>query len=411
MSTLRRANLRVKHCGLLAHYTGASSLEEPFEPLGDSGCCCNTPIVLYPAVLVRAGRSQSPANSPVAGVATRYCVGCHNTTAKAGGFVLSSILNDPIAQHSAAWEKAVRKLRVRHMPPMGLPRPDEKTYDAVVGSLSAQLDAAAAAHPDPGRTDTFRRLNRTEYQNAIRDLLALDLDVTSILPGDEAGYGFDNVTVGNLSPTLLESYLQAAQRVSMAALGVVGKSPGGDLQTLPPDLTQEQQFDDQPLGTHGGMTMKYSFPQDADYDITVRLQRDRNEHVEGIAGTNDVEVMLDGERVRFVTVRPPGPGNDHSGVDKELSFRLAVKAGPHLVSATLPKKASSVLESGRQPYMAHFNMDRHPRLTPAIYSIAIVGPYDAKGPGDTPSRRRILVCKPSGCCRTKMPALRKFSPR
>jgi hypothetical protein len=332
----------------------------------------------------------------VAGVANRYCIGCHNTTAKAGGFVLSSILSDPIAQHSAEWEKVVRKLRVRHMPPMGLPRPDEKTYDAVVGSLSAQLDAAAAAHPDPGRTDTFRRLNRTEYQNAIRDLLALDLDVTSILPGDEAGYGFDNVTVGNLSPTLLESYLQAAQRVSMAALGVVGKSPGGDLQTLPPDLTQEQQFDDQPLGTHGGMTMKYTFPQDADYDITVRLQRDRNEHVEGIAGTNDVEVMLDGDRVRFVTVRPPGPGNDHSGVDKELSFRLAVKAGPHLVSATLPKKASSVLESGRQPYMAHFNMDRHPRLTPAIYSIAIVGPYDAKGPGDTPSRRRILVCKPAG---------------
>ena len=198
------------------------------------------------------------------------------------------------------------------------------------------------------------------------------------------------------SPTLLESYLQAAQRISTLALGIVGKSPGGDLQTLPPDLTQEQQFEDEPLGTHGGMIMKYTFPQDAEYDITVRLQRDRNEHVEGIAGSHDVEVMLDGERVRFVTVKPPGAGDDHSGIDKDLSFRLAVKAGPHVVSATLPKKASSVLESGRQPYMAHFNMDRHPRLTPAIYSIAIVGPYNAKGPGDTPSRRRILVCKPTG---------------
>jgi hypothetical protein len=266
----------------------------------------------------------------------------------------------------------------------------------VVGSLASQLDAAAAAHPDPGRTDTFRRLNRTEYQNAIRDLLAIDIDVTSILPGDEAGYGFDNVTVGNLSPALLESYLQAAQRISTTALGIVGKSPGGDLETLPPDLTQEQQFEDEPLGTHGGMRLKYTFPQDAEYDITVRLQRDRNEHVEGISGTHDVEVMLDGERVRFVTVRPPGPGNDHSGVDKDLSFRLAVKAGPHIVSATLPKKASSVNESGRQPYMAHFNNDRHPRLTPAIYSIAVVGPFNAKGPGDTPSRRRILVCKPAG---------------
>jgi len=315
---------------------------------------------------------------------------------KAGALVLDSILAAPVVQHSEDWEKVVRKLRVRHMPPMGMPRPDERTYDAVVGTLSAQLDAGAAKHLDPGRTDTFRRLNRTEYQNAIRDLLAVDVDVTSILPADDAGYGFDNVTVANLSPALLESYLQAAQRVSALALGIVGKSPGGDLQTLPPDLTQEQQFEDQPLGTHGGMIMKYTFPQDAEYDITVRLQRDRNEHVEGIAGTNDVEVMLDGERVRFVTVRPPGTGKDHSGVDKDLSFRLPVKAGPHVVSATLPKKASSVLESGRQPYMAHFNMDRHPRLTPAIYSISIVGPFSSRGPGDTPSRRRILVCRPAG---------------
>jgi hypothetical protein len=340
-------------------------------------------------------RTQPPPATPAA-VINQYCVGCHNTKAKAGNLALDSVLTAPIGQHSEEWEKVVRKLRVRHMPPMGLPRPDEKTYDSVVASLAAQLDAAAAAHPNPGRTDTFRRLNRTEYHNAIRDLLALDIDVTSILPGDDAGYGFDNVTVGNLSPTLLESYLQAAQRISTLALGVVGKSPGGEIETLPPDLTQEQQFEDEPLGTHGGMRMKYTFPQDADYDITVRLQRDRNEHVEGIAGTNDVEVMLDGERVRLVTVRPPPPGNDHSGVDKDLSFRLAVKAGPHVVSATLPKKSSSVLESGRQPYMAHFNMDRHPRLTPAIYSIGIVGPYNAKGPGDTPSRRRILVCTPTG---------------
>ncbi|HEX3877490.1 MAG TPA: DUF1587 domain-containing protein, partial [Bryobacteraceae bacterium] len=333
-------------------------------------------LLCLPETIVRIAHTQSPAVPTVAsGVVHQYCVGCHNGKVKAGGFVLDSILSDPVGQHSDDWEKVVRKLRVRHMPPMGMPRPDEKTYDAVVGSLAAQLDVAAAVHPDPGRTDTFRRLNRTEYQNAIRDLLDLDIDVTSILPGDEAGYGFDNVTVGNLSPTLLESYLQAAQRISMTALGVVGKSPGGEMETLPPDLTQEQQFEDEPLGTHGGMRLKYTFPQDAEYDITVRLQRDRNEHVEGIAGSNDVEVMLDGERVRLATVKPPGPGHDHSAVDKDLSFRLAVKAGPHVVAATLPKKASSVLESGRQPYMAHFNMDRHPRLTPAIYSIAIVGPY------------------------------------
>ena len=175
-------------------------------------------------------------------VVNQYCMGCHNNKVKAGSLVLDSILTAPVAQHSEDWEKVVRKLRVRHMPPLGMPRPDEATYDAVIGALCAQLDAAAAKHTDPGRTDTFRRLNRTEYQNTIRDLLAVDVDVTSTLPADDAGYGFDNVTVANLSPALLESYLQAAQRISALALGIVGKSPGGDLQTLPPDLTQEQQF-------------------------------------------------------------------------------------------------------------------------------------------------------------------------
>src|SRR6478609_8286579 len=333
-------------------------------------------MLCLPEAIVRVARSQSPPDSSISKVVNRYCIGCHNSKVKAGNLLLDSILTVPVEKHSDEWEKVVRKLRVRHMPPIGLPRPDEKTYEAVIGSLVAQLDAAAAARPNPGRTDTFRRLNRTEYQNAIRDLLALDIDVTSILPEDAAGYGFDNVTVGNLSPTLLESYLQAAQRISSLALGVVGKSPGGDFETLRPDLTQEQQFEDQPLGTHGGMIMKYTFPQDADYDVTVRLQRDRNEHVEGIAGSNEVEVTLDGERLRLVTVRQPG-SNDHSAVDKDLSFRLGLKAGPHLVSATLPRESSSVLESGRQPYMAHFNMDRHPRITPAIYSISIAGPYNA----------------------------------
>ena len=143
------------------------------------------------------------------------------------------------------------------------------------------------------------------------------------------------------------------------------------------------------------MVVRYTFPQDADYDLSIRLQRDRNEHVEGIAGGHEVEVMLDGERVKLVTVRPPPPGSDHSGVDKELTFRIAVQAGPHTVAATFPRKSSSLLESGRQPYEAHFNNDRHPRITPAVYSISINGPYNAKGPGDTPSRRRLLVCTPA----------------
>ncbi len=371
------------------------------------------------AALLAAGGSigiGSPPQAPapaqpaaIPAVVNRYCVGCHNAKSKAGNFVIDTIAGAPVAQHPEEWEKVVRKLRPRYMPPPGLPRPDEKTYDAVIASLEASLDSAAAAKPNPGRTDTFRRLNRTEYQNSIRDLLALDVDVSSMLPGDEAGYGFDNVTVGDLSPTLLERYLQAAQKISRLAVGIAAKAPGGDTVTLPPDLTQEQHFEELPLGTRGGLSIRYTFPQDAEYDITVRLQRDRNEHVEGIAGSHESEILLDGQRVKLVTVRPPGPGADHSGVDKDLNVRIPVTAGPHVVAAAFPKKPSSLLETGRQPYEAHFNMDRHPRITPAVFSISVNGPYNAKGPGDTPSRRRIFVCQPAKAADEDACAKRIFS--
>jgi mono/diheme cytochrome c family protein len=359
--------------------------------------------------ILGAGALRAQLASTVPAVVNQYCVGCHNSKTKAGNFAIDTILSSSPEKHAEDWEKVIRKLRVRYMPPVGLPRPDEKTYDSVIASLSASLDTASAAHPDPGRTDTFRRLNRAEYQNAIRDLLALDVDVSGMLPGDEAGHGFDNVTVGNLSPSLLEQYLQAAQKIGRLAVGIAPKSPGGDTMTLPPDLTQEQHFEELPLGTHGGMVVHYTFPQDAEYDFSVRLQRDRNEHVEGISGAHDVEVMLDGARIKLVTVRPPPPGNDHSVVDKDLTFRVAVKAGPHEVAATFPRKSSSLLESGRQPYEAHFNMDRHPRITPAIYSISIQGPYNATGAGDTPSRRRLLVCRPSSAADEDACAKRIFT--
>jgi len=143
-------------------------------------------------------------------VVNQYCVGCHNEKLKVGGLVLDTISSDSISQHPEEWEKVVRKLRGRYMPPAGLPRPDEQTYNAVVTSLVTSLDTAAAAKPNPGRTDSVRRLTRTEYQNSIRDLFAIDVDVTSMLPNDESSHGFDNVTVGDLPPTLLERYLSAS---------------------------------------------------------------------------------------------------------------------------------------------------------------------------------------------------------
>ncbi len=148
-----------------------------------------------------------------------------------------------------------------------------------------------------------------------------------------------------------------------------------------------------PFGTRGGAAIHYTFPQDAEYEIQLRLARDRNEHVEGLTGSHQVELSLDGERVQVFTVKPPPAGEkDHSQVDSELHARFAVKAGSHELAASFLKKPSALLETERQPYQAHFNMDRHPRVQPALYSISVTGPYDAKGPGETSSRQRIFVC-------------------
>jgi len=221
------------------------------------------------------------------------------------------------------------------------------------------------------------------------------LEISALLPADESSYGFDNVTVGDLSPTLLERYLSTAEKVGRLAVGIPARSPGGDTVYLPPDLTQETHFDDLPLGTRGGLAIHYTFPLDAEYEIRVRLQRDRNEHVEGLTEAHDIELMLDGARLKVFTVKPPPSGVDHHAVDQDVNIRIPVKAGPHLVAAAFPKRPSALLETERQPYQAHFNMDRHPRITPAVYSITVNGPYDAKGPGDTPSRRKIFICTPA----------------
>jgi hypothetical protein len=274
-------------------------------------------VCVLPFAAVCAGQPVA-----VSDVTKQYCAGCHNEKVKSGGVALDA---GQVASRPADWEKAVRKLRARHMPPVGLPRPDERTYNAVIAFVENTLDRLK---PDPGRTDTFRRLNRTEYRNAIRDLLALDVDVASLLPPDESSYGFDNVTVGDLPPALLERYVAAAGKISRLAVGSPIPKPGGDTVILPPDLTQEQHFEELPIGTRGGTSVRYTFPLDAEYDITVRLARDRNEHVEGLADTHEIEFLLDGERIGLFTVRPVRGSTDHSQVDKDLTVRLAVKAGP-----------------------------------------------------------------------------------
>jgi hypothetical protein len=328
----------------------------------------------------------------------RYCVGCHNQNVRTAGLALDRIDVERAGDNAEAWEKVVRKLRARMMPPPGRPRPDEAAYDSLVAYLETSLDRSAAAIPNPGRTDTFRRLNRTEYQNAIRDLLGLEVDVASILPKDDASHGFDNVGVGELSPTLLERYLAAAQKVSRLAVGSPVRAPASHVVVLPSDLTQEDHFDGLPFGTRGGTVVRHTFPLDGAYEIQIRLSRDRNENVEGLTEANQVELALDGSRIQLFTVKPnrnaSGGYYADEAVDKDLRIRVPVRAGPHEVVVTFPRRTFALPETERQPHKAHFNMDRHPRIQPAVYSVSITGPFDTGAVADTPSRRRIFVCTP-----------------
>ena len=354
---------------------------------------------------LQAQQSPRPPSSATthASLVDEYCLSCHDEDHKKGELSLEAIASQDVAKHPDVWEKVVRKLRARQMPPVGKERPDDRTYDAVISALETSLDRAAAAHPKPGRTATIRRLTRTEYHNAVRDLLAVDVDVASLLPADESSYGFDNVTVGDLSPTLLDRYVSAAEKISRLALGRGGRSPGGDTIRIPPDVTQEDHIEGLPIGTRGGALVNYTFPLDGEYEFQIRLTRDRDEHVEGLTESHDLELLLDRQRVQVFTVKPLRPDASapadrqptHDTLDQHLKIRVPVTAGAHAVGVAFVKKPSLLAESARQPYMARFNSYRHPRIQPAIYSISIIGPYGAKTPGDTPSRRRIFVARPA----------------
>ena len=352
------------------------------------------------AIFIAVGSPQQPAAAPRQGtsperaIVDQYCLGCHNTTAKIGGLALDTVSPESVQRDTEVWEKVLRRLRARQMPPAGMPRPSERAYGEVVASLEKSLDRVAAAHPNPGRTDTFRRLTRTEYRNAVRDLVAVEIDAASLLPSDESSHGFDNVTVGDLSPTLLDRYVSAAEKIGRLAVGRPSRSPDGQTIRLPPDLTQEEHIDGLPIGTRGGAVVPYTFPLDGEYEFTIRLTRDRNEDIEGLREPHGLELLLDGRRMELFTVAPPR-GESPPAADQHLKIRLPVKAGSHKVAAAFLKKPSALLETERQPYQAHFNYYRHPRIQPAIYSISIVGPYDAVGPGETPSRERIFVCRPA----------------
>ena len=340
-------------------------------------------------------RSAAATAAPHQRLVSEYCVACHSSGAKVAGLDLETASSRPLTDSTAIWERVVRKLRARQMPPLGSPHPDEAAYTEVLASLTDELDAHAEKAPDPGRTDTFRRLTRREYQNTVRDILALELDLSSVLPPDQSSSGFDNITVGDLSPALLESYVAAADKISRLAIGRPIDVLAVETVKRKPDVTQEWHVDGLPIGTRGGMVFQHTFPLDAEYEIRIRLARDRDEQIEGLRVPHQVELLLDRERIRLFEVVPPRHIGDHSSIDKHLKIRLPVKAGPHEVGVTFLKKPWAVLETDRQPYQAHFNVYRHPRVQPAVYQVSILGPFDATGPGKTPSRERVFVCRPA----------------
>jgi len=364
---------------------------------------CNPQESSSPDSIASPATAQTPSSSAAQPSAShtreaidQYCLVCHNEQLETAGLRLDLVDFANVAENLEMLEKVVRKLRVGTMPPPDMPQPSVDERSLMVSWLETSLDAAAAAKPNPGRTETLRRLNRTEYQNSIRDLLSLDIDATSLLPPDESGYGFDNVNVGDLSPALLDRYISAAQKISRLAIGGDQGSVQSDVINVPPDLTQQGHIAGLPIGTRGGVSVSYTFPQDGEYDIQVRLARNRTGSIGGLRSREPqpLELLLDREVVEiFQVIRPDGA--DHSVVDKNFNVRLTVKAGPHDLVATFPNQSSALLESERQPLQSQFNEIRHPRMTPAIYQVTITGPYAPQGADDTPSRRRLFVCRPT----------------
>ena len=351
-------------------------------------------------------------------VLDRYCVTCHSTRRLTAGLALDQLDVDNVSGHAATWEKVAAKLRSGAMPPAGMPRPDRATYDAFASWIETGLDRAAAAHPNPGHS-ALHRLNRAEYANAIRDILALEIDGRSLLPEDDSGYGFDNVAdVLSVSPALLERYMSAAAKISRLAVGDPATRPVIQTYRSRPTLLQTDRMSEQlPFGSRGGIAVAHYFPVDGEYQLKIRLQRTHTNQIRGLGEPNRIEVRLDRARIKEFTVGGDGPRDPWSAVpsaslyeqtaDDGLEIRLAVKAGTHAIGVSFPQK-SGVPEGALEPRLSvgtyEYAGDRDSAMS--VDSLQVSGPYNPKRPEETPSRARIFICSPTStsdeeaCART-----------
>jgi mono/diheme cytochrome c family protein len=358
------------------------------------------------------GQGSPPAQTPISNAASagalvaRYCAGCHNDRLKTGGLSLDASELDRIGAHAETWEKVVQKLRAGVMPPAGAPRPDPAAYESLTAWIEGALDKAAAAHPNPGRRPAVHRLNRTEYRNAIRDLLDLEIDVASLLPADDSSYGFDNIgDILSISPTLLEAYLEAARRISQEALGSPSLPRDTVTYRVSPDLTQDYRLDGLPFGTRGGMLVEHHFPLDGEYIVKAQLLRSFIGGIMGLSEVHQLEFSLDGHRMQLFPVggKKPAAGEGDTAqparsserpADADLEVKFTVKAGTHRIGVAFLERPSVQGEDLRPPYLRSYAvLSDFATGQPHVASVAITGPVNGT-PGDTPSRRRVFVCRP-----------------
>jgi hypothetical protein len=350
-------------------------------------------------------RPPSPlsSHSPHDALLAAYCVTCHNDRLRTSDLSLEHVDLSDVPKSAELWEKVIRKVRAGMMPPAGMPRPDAASLDGFVGYLEASIDAAAAASPRPGRT-ALHRLNRAEYANAIRDLLALDIDSTALLPPDDESSGFDNIAdVLTVSPSLMERYLSASWNISRMALGNTAITPGTATYRVRPDLSQDQHVDGLPPGTRGGLLVEHAFPVDGEYVIKLRLWRNTFDLMRGMEDPHEIEIALDGVRIQSVIAggrddfnrMAENPGTFGADLDKRLTVRVPVKAGTHTLWATTVLKSQAPRDDLIKPFLRTTVDGLDIMGDPSVDRVTVEGPFAASGPGDTPSRRAILSCRPS----------------
>jgi mono/diheme cytochrome c family protein len=338
----------------------------------------------------------------------QYCVGCHNSRVASPAnepVNLESASLDDVLRDAATWERVLRKLSVRAMPPQGTPHPAEADYEGFTSWLAASLDRAWEGRSNPGQY-VVHRLNRTEYGNAIRDLFALDIDVTDLLPSDGANFGFDNIAASlKTSPLLLERYVAAAQRISAQAVGDPDVRPGNTEYSISREFTQSGHIDGLPIGTRGGTLVRHVFPADGEYKLSGRLVRGVEEGYAGVEG-NDIPhtfvITVDGAEVYSAAIGGP---KDHEIqakdmneakvlVDARMTGRVTVTAGPHDVGFTWREKPFQ-LQDVWQPSLRDSQEIHMIGGLPKLRTVGIEGPYNVTGVSSTPSRELIFVCHPA----------------